>query len=76
LNPQLPRVTAKELIAILKKRGFLLIRSSGSHHVFKDAKGNRAVVPVHAGKTMRLGTLAGILRDADISVEEFIGDLK
>lgn len=69
-------MTAKELIAILKKRGFLLIRSSGSHHVFKDAKGNRAVVPVHAGKTMRLGTLAGILRDADISVEEFIGDLK
>jgi predicted RNA binding protein YcfA (HicA-like mRNA interferase family) len=76
VNPQLPRITVKELIAVLRKRGFLLIRSSGSHHVFRDTKGNRAVVPVHVGRFMRLKTLAGILRDADISIEEFIKDLK
>jgi predicted RNA binding protein YcfA (HicA-like mRNA interferase family) len=76
LNPQLPRITSKELIAVLKKRGFLLIRSSGSHHVLRDAKGNRAVVPVHSGKIIRLKTLAGILRDADIPVEDFLRELK
>ena len=76
MNPQLPRITARELIAVLRKRGFLLVRSSGSHHVFRDAQGNRAVVPIHSGKTMRMGTLSGILRDADISIEEFIRDLK
>jgi predicted RNA binding protein YcfA (HicA-like mRNA interferase family) len=75
LTPQAPRITAKELIAVLRKRGFLLIRSSGSHHVFRDAKGNRAVVPVHKGRILRPKTLAGILKDADIAVEEFIRDL-
>jgi len=76
LNPQLPRITARELISVLRKRGFLMVRSSGSHHLFRDVNGNRAVVPVHAGKIIPLKTLTGILRDADIPIDEFINDLK
>ncbi|MCX6647529.1 MAG: type II toxin-antitoxin system HicA family toxin [bacterium] len=76
MNPQLPRVTARELITVLRKRGFLLIRSSGRHQVFRDPKGNRAVIPVHSGKIMRLKTLSAILKDAEISIEDFIRELK
>jgi predicted RNA binding protein YcfA (HicA-like mRNA interferase family) len=72
----LPRVTAKELIRVLKKRRFVLVRSSGSHYVYRDPGGNRAVVPIHVGKIMGLKTLAGILDNAGISVEEFIDELK
>jgi predicted RNA binding protein YcfA (HicA-like mRNA interferase family) len=53
-----------------------MVRSSGSHHLFRDVNGNRAVVPVHAGKIIPLKTLTGILRDADIPIDEFINDLK
>jgi predicted RNA binding protein YcfA (HicA-like mRNA interferase family) len=76
LSPKIPRITSRDLIAVLRKRRFLLVRSSGSHHVFRDTKGNHAVVPVHAGKIIKPKTLSGILRDADIPMEEFIEDLK
>jgi len=33
MNPRLPRITAKELKNVLKKLGFKLARSSGSHHI-------------------------------------------
>ena len=35
----------------------------------------RVVVPVHAGRTLKLGTLNAILEDADVSVEEFVAAL-
>ena len=32
-----PRLTAREIIRILERRGLALARSSGSHHIYKDA---------------------------------------
>jgi predicted RNA binding protein YcfA (HicA-like mRNA interferase family) len=37
----------------------------------RASDGRRVTVPVHEGRTIPLGTLHAILRDADISVEEF-----
>jgi predicted RNA binding protein YcfA (HicA-like mRNA interferase family) len=52
MSERLPRLTAREIISVLERRGFLLSRSSGSHHIFKDATGKRVTVAVHAGKTL------------------------
>jgi predicted RNA binding protein YcfA (HicA-like mRNA interferase family) len=67
--PELPRVTASEIIAVLEKVGFVFTRQSGSHKIFKSEKGLRVTVPFHSGKILHPKLLKSILREADITVE-------
>lgn len=68
--PKLPIVKPKKIIRILKKIGFVEVRSKGSHLQFK--KGNLLVtVPMHS-KDLKQETLKSILRQAKMSVEELI----
>lgn len=66
-----PIVRATELIKVLKRLGFVNTRRSGSHFFFRHPDGRTTVVPVHAGKTIGLGLMRGILNDTKMSVEEF-----
>jgi predicted RNA binding protein YcfA (HicA-like mRNA interferase family) len=71
--PELPRISGDEAIKILKKLGFHEVRQKGSHVVLRrDGKG--CVIPRH--KELAVGTLRGALRQAEVSVEEFIAALK
>jgi|UniRef100_A0A7V3YH41 predicted RNA binding protein YcfA (HicA-like mRNA interferase family) len=68
---KLPRVTAEEVIRVLERAGFSLVRQSGSHKIYKNAEGKRVTVPYHAGKTLHPRVLQSILRDAGLTVEKF-----
>ncbi|OGT34713.1 MAG: hypothetical protein A2W28_08590 [Gammaproteobacteria bacterium RBG_16_51_14] len=71
--PKLPHVSGTEVQRALERLGFFKVRQSGSHVIMKrESKG--CVVPMH--KEVKIGTLAGVLRQADISPEEFIEALK
>jgi len=72
---KLPRVTGKELISTLLKYGFEVSRIKGSHHVLKHRDGRTTVVPVHSGEIIGPGLLVKILRDCDITKEEFTKNL-
>ena len=62
----LPSLTPKELIKILEKKGFRLLRINGSHHYFKHPENNKiAVVPMH-NKDLPKGTFLSILKQAGI----------
>ena len=53
--------------------GFKKVRQSGSHVIMQH--GSKAcVVPMHS--EVKVGTLAGVLRQADVSPEEFIAALR
>jgi len=67
---RLPRLTAQEVVRLLKKAGFELSRQSGSHKIFKNDRGKRVTVPFHSGKTLHPKLLKAILGDAEISEEE------
>jgi predicted RNA binding protein YcfA (HicA-like mRNA interferase family) len=72
MNPKLPRVDCRQLVRALKRAGFEEQRQRGSHlHLRRASDGRRVTVPVHQGRTVPVGTLRAILRDADISVDEF-----
>jgi predicted RNA binding protein YcfA (HicA-like mRNA interferase family) len=75
MSERLPRLTAREIVRVLERRGFSLSRSSGSHHVYKNAAGKRVTVAVHAGKTLHPKVLQSILRDMDITADELKKDL-
>jgi predicted RNA binding protein YcfA (HicA-like mRNA interferase family) len=68
--PKHPRLTARQILAVLEKAGFSLARQSGSHMIYKNAAGKRVTVPFHASKILHPKILKSILRDADLSVEK------
>ena len=73
--PKLPRITGVELVKALEKEGFEVVRQRGSRvQMRKFVKGDKVTfpIPVHKGKTLKPGTLRGILRKADISVERLM----
>jgi predicted RNA binding protein YcfA (HicA-like mRNA interferase family) len=67
---RLPRLTAKEIIAVLLKVGFVLSRQSGSHQIYKNKNGKRVTVPFHGNKVPHPKVLKSILRDADLDEEK------
>ena len=71
--PKLKKLSGHELIKILcNKFGFSTKRQKGSHVILikETGKGKTGcVVPLH--KELKIGTLKGILEQAEISEEEF-----
>ena len=74
--PKLPRISSREAVRSLERLGFEQVRQTGSHVVMKketeDGKIG-CVVPVH--QELKVGTLSGILKQAQVTVEEFIENL-
>ncbi len=67
--PELPRLSGNEAIRIFKKLGFHEARQKGSHVVMRrDDRG--CVIPLH--KELAVGTLRSAIRQAGITVEEFV----
>lgn len=70
--PKLPRISGAAIVKALERLGFAKIRQSGSHVIMRRGpKG--CVVPLHG--EVKVGTLAGLLRQADVSADEFIDAL-
>lgn len=67
LSPAKPN----EVIRVLEKVGFERIRQSGSHATYRHPDGRWTIVAIHQGKTIPVGTLRKIIRDAGLTVEEF-----
>lgn len=72
MNGKLPLLDAKELIKILNKMGFELVRQRGSHIYLKHKDGRCTVVPLHSGRDIGRGLLKRILNEIDTSREEFL----
>lgn len=73
---KLRRVSGKETIEALERLGFIQTRQRGSHVVLRKhtAEGDvGCVVPLH--EELAIGTLRGILRQAQVSTDEFIKNL-
>jgi predicted RNA binding protein YcfA (HicA-like mRNA interferase family) len=69
---KLPRVSGRECVGALTRSGFYLKRQVGSHMILRrDDPFSQVVVPDH--RELDRGTLRAIIRQAGLSVEEFIG---
>jgi len=69
--PKLSPVGGKRLIAILQKRGFVVVRQKGSHVRLEHPNGYKTSVPVHSSESIGKGLLRKILHDVNLSPEEF-----
>jgi predicted RNA binding protein YcfA (HicA-like mRNA interferase family) len=70
---KLPSLTARKVVRALKRAGFVEDRQKGSHLILYHSRNSaRTVVPVHAGRTIKESLLRAILKDANLSPEEFL----
>ena len=70
--PKLPRVSGAEVVKALVRLGFTQARQKGSHVVLRRGSIG-CVVPLHS--ELKVGTLASVLRQAQVTPEEFLGAL-
>ncbi len=74
--PRLRRVSGNETIKALERLGFVQVRQRGSHVILKkteDSGSIGCVAPLH--KELALGTIRGIIRQAGVSVDDFLDSL-
>jgi predicted RNA binding protein YcfA (HicA-like mRNA interferase family) len=75
MKRRLPILKVQDLIRVLKKLGFYEVRQKGSHICFKHADGRFTLVPHHGGEDIGKGLLRQILREVELTPEEFLKHL-
>jgi len=69
---KLPVVSGREAVKVFEKIGYRVVRRKGSHIRLRDNKNERhepLTIPDH--KELKPGLLRSLIRDADLTVEEF-----
>ncbi|MBU4480027.1 type II toxin-antitoxin system HicA family toxin [Patescibacteria group bacterium] len=70
---QLPIISGKKTAKKLEKIGYVIARQKGSHlRLINDAKINCKPITIPLHKELKLGLLNQILKDADLSVKQFL----
>ena len=71
---KVPTLSSREVIKHLKAAGFIFDRQAkGSHEIwYNPDTRRRTVIPNHPGVDIPKGTLIAILKEAGLSIEEFL----
>ena len=64
-------ISGKKFCKILEKLGFEKIYGRGSHVRFKHPDGRRTVIPVHGNEDLGKGLLREILKQINLSKEDY-----
>ena len=72
----LPRISGREAVAAFRRVGYEVERQKGSHVILRnsDPPYRRLTVPDH--REVAKGTLRALIRDAGLTVEEFVALLR
>jgi len=74
---KLPVISGKDLLWLLQKMGFVVVRINGSHHRLRHADGRVTTVPIHGNADLPKGLLRKIIReDLKLTVEAFTQELE
>ncbi|WP_369127681.1 type II toxin-antitoxin system HicA family toxin [Candidatus Viridilinea mediisalina] len=69
---RLRSLSGKQVIAILSRYGFQVVRQRGSHAVLQKQLANTTVtVPVPLHNELKIGTLQSIIRQSGVPKSEF-----
>lgn len=68
----LPSLSGRKFIKALRKAGFDVIRVKGSHHFLHHSDGRATVIPVHGSENIGIGLFHKILKDCELTTDEFL----
>lgn len=64
-------ISGKKLCKVVEKFGWTLVRIKGSHHIYtRENTSKIVVIPVHGNRDLPIGTLNGILKDAELTEDD------
>ena len=67
---RLPNLNARKILRILKRNGFVIDHTTGSHYaLYHPQSGRYATVPYHTSNLPK-GTVASILKQAGLSPDD------
>lgn len=69
---RLPALRGQDVVRTLEKVGFHIVRQKGSHVRMRHPDGRVVTIPVHPGQDIGRGLLRKILRDAELTQDEFL----
>ena len=69
--PRLPLISGMKAIKAFSKAGWIVARQTGSHIIMEKA-GSIVTLSVPRHRELDRGTLRAIIRNADLTVEEFV----
>jgi len=73
---KLPSIKPQQLVKVIERKGCIFKRQTGSHRIFYYQEKNRIIiVPIHT-KDIKKGLLNSIIKELDLSIEEFNNLLK
>ncbi len=75
MRRELPVLRPKQVVAVLEKAGFKVRRQTGSHAImYKSSISHPISIPQHP-RDLPKGTIRAIIRQAGLTVDEFLGFL-
>lgn len=69
---RLPLVSAREMESLLERLGFTPARKKGSHVFYRHPDGRTTTLPHHGGRVLGRPLLREILREIELSPEEYL----
>ncbi|MGI8565122.1 MAG: type II toxin-antitoxin system HicA family toxin [Pyrinomonadaceae bacterium] len=70
MSKKLPAIKPKQLIKALERGGFYVHHTTGSHYILK--KENRRVTVAYHNKDLKPRTLASIISQTGLTIDEFL----
>ena len=67
----LPVCSAKDVIRVLRRHGFVKIGQKGSHQKWRHPDGRQVIVADHGNKSIPVGTMKSIIEGAKLTVDDF-----
>jgi len=71
VSPHFPVLSARDVIRVLKRNGFVLSSQKGSHQKWRHANGRQVIVAMHGSKPIPRGTLKSIIEGSGLDVDDF-----
>jgi predicted RNA binding protein YcfA (HicA-like mRNA interferase family) len=67
-----PRLTADQVISVLRRHGFAFAGSAGSHQKWRNVStAKQVIVPFHRGRILPLGTMRAIIDGSGVDPEDW-----
>jgi predicted RNA binding protein YcfA (HicA-like mRNA interferase family) len=71
VSQRFPVCSAKEVVRVLRKHGFVLVGQRGSHQKWRHGNGRQVIVAMHGNKPIPIGTLKSIIEGSGLDAEDF-----
>jgi predicted RNA binding protein YcfA (HicA-like mRNA interferase family) len=73
---RLPIVDFKTMDKVLRRLGFTPVRQKGSHVVYRHPDGRSTTLPNHPGRDLARPLIREVLREVELTPEQFVEELK